>query len=129
MNLALPGQIARGLDFGNRGNLTISGTAFEPVDVPLPPLHVGDQALVISGSTTGGALSDRLIVCGGMAAPEQELTGPGAAQELDAYVRALFASLGDRRRFVFASSCNTSPRTPYENLVAFRDACWKYGGL
>lgn len=28
VNLALPGQIARGLDFGNRGNLTIFGTAF-----------------------------------------------------------------------------------------------------
>lgn len=75
------------------------------------------------------ALSDRLIVCGGMAAPEQELTGPQAAQQIDAYVRALFASLGPKRRFIFASSCNTSPRTPYENLLAFRDACWKYGQL
>jgi len=64
-----------------------------------------------------------------MAAPEQELAGPGAAGRLDAYVRELFASLGDKRRFVFASSCNTSPRTPYENLLAFRDACWKYGRL
>ena len=75
------------------------------------------------------ALSDRLIVCGGMAAPEQELTGPDAPEQLDAYVRTLFASLGDKRRFIFASSCNTSPRTPYENLLAFRDACWKYGKL
>ena len=88
------------------------------------PPPVGDWPLA-----EARALNDRLIVCGGMAAPEQELTGPGAAESLDAYVRALFASLGDKRRFIFASSCNTSPLTPYENLVAFRDACWKYGGL
>jgi len=73
------------------------------------------------------ALDERLIICGGMAAPEQELTGPGTAERLDAYVRGLFGSLGDKRRFVFGSSCNTSPRTPYENLLAFRDASWKYG--
>jgi hypothetical protein len=73
------------------------------------------------------ALDERLILCGGMAAPEQELTGPATAAKLDAYVRELFASLGEKRRFVFASSCNTSPRAPYENLLAFRDASWKYG--
>lgn len=75
------------------------------------------------------ALSDRLIVCGGMAAPEQELIGTDAAGRIEAYVRDTFASMGDKRRFVFASSCNTSPRTPYENLLAFRDAAWKYGPL
>ena len=75
------------------------------------------------------ALSDRLIVCGGMAAPEQELSGATAAEEIDTYVRTLFASMGDKRRFVFASSCNTSPLARYENLLAFRDAAWKYGKL
>jgi len=75
------------------------------------------------------ALSEKLIVCGGMAAPEQELDGPDAAARIDAYVRELFASMGDKRRFVFGSSCNTSPRTPYANLIAFRDAAWKYGRL
>jgi hypothetical protein len=74
------------------------------------------------------ALSKRLIVCGGMAAPEQELRGADAADRLDAYVRETFASMGDKRRFLFGSSCNTSPRTPYCNLLAFRDAAWKYGG-
>jgi len=39
---------------------TVSGRAFEPVDVALPALVLGDQALVISGSTADGALSDRL---------------------------------------------------------------------
>ena len=75
------------------------------------------------------ALSDRLIVCGGMAAPEQELQGPNAAERLDAFVRETFASMRDMRRFLFGSSCNTSPCTPYKNLLAFRDAALKYGRL
>ena len=64
-----------------------------------------------------------------MAAPEQELTGPDATARIGAYVATLFASMGDRRRFIFASSCNTSPRAPYANLVAFRDAAWEHGKL
>jgi hypothetical protein len=75
------------------------------------------------------ALSERLVVCGGMAAPQQELNTPDAAERLDVYVRDLFAAMGDKRRFLFASSCNTSPRTPYQNLLSFRDAAWKYGLL
>ena len=73
------------------------------------------------------SISPRLIVCGGMTANEQEWRGPGAGERIDAFVRELFASLGDRRRFLFASGCNTSPNAPWENLVAFRDAAWKYG--
>lgn len=73
------------------------------------------------------ALSDRLIVCGGMTAAEQEWTGPDAADRIARHVRNLFAAMGDKRRFLFASGCNTSPRTPYGNLIAFRDAAWKYG--
>ena len=73
------------------------------------------------------ALSDRLIVCGGMTAHEQEWSGPGAAMRIERHVRDLFASLGDRRRFLFASGCNTSPRTPFANLLAFRDAALKHG--
>jgi hypothetical protein len=75
------------------------------------------------------ALSERMIVCGGMAAPEQELQTADAADRIDSYVRDTFASMGDKRRFLFGSSCNASPRTPYENLLAFRDAAWKYGRL
>jgi len=71
------------------------------------------------------ALSDRLIVCGGMTAREQEWTGPDAAERIERHVSGLFASLGDRRRFLFASGCNSSPRMPIDNLIAFRDAAWK----
>ena len=31
--------------------------------------------------------------------------------------------------FVFASSCNTSPLTPWRNLLAFRDAAREYGRM
>lgn len=62
------------------------------------------------------AASDKFIVCGGMAAPQQELRSAKAAAEIDAYVRDTFAALGDKRRFLFGSSCNTSPLTPFENL-------------
>ena len=68
-------------------------------------------------------------MCGGMAAPEQELQTADAAERIDSYVRDTFASMGDKRRFLFGSSCNASPRTPYENLLAFRGAAWKYGRL
>jgi len=73
------------------------------------------------------ALSERLVLCGGMTANEQEWNGPDARQRIDRYVRELFASLGDRRRFLFASGCNSSPRMPFANLLAFRDAAWQYG--
>jgi hypothetical protein len=86
------------------------------------PPPIGDWPLA-----EARVLSDQLIICGGMAAPEQEYAGPDAATHLDAYVRTLFTSLGDKRRFLFGSSCNTSPRTPYGNMVAFRDAAWRYG--
>lgn len=75
------------------------------------------------------AFSQRLIVCGGMTAQEQELSGPEAPQLIDAHVRRLFASLGDKRRFLFASGCNTSPRTPWDNLCRFRAAAHQYGRL
>jgi len=73
------------------------------------------------------ALSDRLILCGGMTANEQQWSGPGTAERIDRFVQDLFSSLGDRRRFLFASGCNTSPQTPYENLIAFRDAARRHG--
>ncbi|RMF04193.1 MAG: hypothetical protein D6768_03840 [Chloroflexi bacterium] len=64
-------------------------------------------------------------VNGGMDAPHQEITA-NAEERLHAYTRALFDSMGDRRHFIFASSCNTSPLTPWENLVHFRNAAREY---
>jgi hypothetical protein len=73
------------------------------------------------------ALNERLIVCGGMTVHEQEWTGPDAVARIDRHVRDLFASLGDKRRFLFASGCNSSPRMPFENLIAFRNAALTHG--
>jgi len=75
------------------------------------------------------ALSDRLILCGGMTAVEQQWQGPDVAMRIDAHVHELFSSLGDCRRFLFGSGCSTAPDTPYANLVAFRDAARKYGSF
>jgi uroporphyrinogen-III decarboxylase len=37
--------------------------------------------------------------------------------------------MGDKSHFVFASSCTTSPLTPWENLVYLRDAAREYGRM
>ena len=75
------------------------------------------------------ALSDQLILCGGMTAVEQQWQGPDAAMRINAHVHELFSSLGDCRRFLFGSGCSTAPDTPYANLVAFRDAARKHGSF
>jgi uroporphyrinogen-III decarboxylase len=68
---------------------------------------------------------DGFTLNGGMDPPHQELVGQAAS--LREYVRDLMHSLDDKRHFVFASSCNTSPLTPWENLLAFRDGAREYG--
>lgn len=89
-----------------------------------PPPPVGDLYLHEARD-----ISRELIIAGGMAPQEQILTGPTAGAQIDAYTRDLFASMGDKRRFIFSSSCTTSPLCPYENLLAFRDAGLRYGQL
>jgi uroporphyrinogen-III decarboxylase len=71
---------------------------------------------------------DGFMLHGGMDGPHQQLT-ENAESLLHAYVRDLFASLPDRRHFIFASSFNTSPRSPWRNLLAFRDAAREYGRM
>jgi uroporphyrinogen-III decarboxylase len=65
---------------------------------------------------------------GGMDSPHLEL-GEDSEATLHAYTRDLFASMGNKRHFIFASSCMTSPLTPWENLVFLRDAAREYGRL
>ena len=71
---------------------------------------------------------DKFTVNGGMAAQQQEIRQDAEAR-LHTYTRELFESMGDKRHFIFASSCNTSPLTPWENLRYFRDAARAYGQL
>lgn len=68
----------------------------------------------------------RHVVWGGMTCHEQEIRKEAKARIRD-FVRRLFETLRPFRRFVFSSACNTSIRTPYENLLYFRDACWEFG--
>ncbi|MCW5978188.1 MAG: hypothetical protein KIT09_08925 [Bryobacteraceae bacterium] len=69
---------------------------------------------------------DNFTVNGGMDASRME-TGEGAEAALHAYTRALFESMGDKRRFIYASSCATSAATPWDNLKYCREAAWRYG--
>lgn len=73
-------------------------------------------------------IGPNFIVEGGMAASHQEIR-EGAKNAIDQYTRELFDSMGNKRRFIYSSSCNTSPNTPYDNIMHFRDCCWKYGKL
>ena len=88
-----------------------------------PPL--GDVELNEARQLAG---SENFVVNGGMDAPHQEITEDTEAR-LHEYTRRQMESMGDKRYFIFASSCNTSYLTPWENLVCFRDAAREYGGL
>ncbi|MCC6679700.1 MAG: hypothetical protein IT445_02250 [Phycisphaeraceae bacterium] len=74
-------------------------------------------------------LSPQLIVCGGMTAVEQLWSAPDATARINNHVRQIMESMGTKRRFLYASGCGTSPDTPYENLLSFRNAAWKYGSI
>jgi uroporphyrinogen-III decarboxylase len=52
-----------------------------------------------------------------------------AKQVIHTYTSDLFESMGDKRHFIFASSCMTPPPTPWENLLHFRDAAREYGRI
>ncbi|MEA3334868.1 MAG: uroporphyrinogen decarboxylase family protein [Chloroflexota bacterium] len=71
---------------------------------------------------------DNFTVNGGMDAARQEI-GQDAEEQLHAYTSDLFESMGDKRHFIYASSCNTSPLTPWRNLMFLRDAARAYGQL
>ncbi|MEK7405215.1 MAG: uroporphyrinogen decarboxylase family protein [Acidobacteriota bacterium] len=69
---------------------------------------------------------ENFTVNGGMDVTRQETAADPEARIHD-YTRRLFESMGDKRHFIFASSCSTSVLTPWENLVHFRDAAREYG--
>ncbi len=71
---------------------------------------------------------DGFTVDGGMDTPHLE-TALGGERSIHDYTRALFASMGDKRHFIFGSSCTTPVVTPWENLKFFRDAAREYGRL
>jgi uroporphyrinogen-III decarboxylase len=107
----------------SRALLPLVGEAQVDALEGVTPPPMGDVQLKDVRRLTG---YEHFTLNGGMDAPHQELT-ENAAAELRAYVRDLFGSLDDHRHFIFASSCNTSPLTPWENLLTFRDAARDYG--
>ena len=71
---------------------------------------------------------EKFTVNGGMDATRMEVT-ENAEQFLHSYTRNLFDSMGDKRHFIYASSCTTTLVTPWENIRYVRDAARKYGRL
>jgi uroporphyrinogen-III decarboxylase len=68
----------------------------------------------------------RHIVWGGMTCNEQEIAVE-ANDRIREYVSGLFKRMRPFNRFIFSSSCNTSIRTPFDNLLYLRDACYEFG--
>ena len=89
----------------------------------ITPRPLGDVEL---GEVRGLAGSETFTVNGGMDAHRQEIHAD-AERSLHEYTRRLFESMGDKRHFIFASSCNTSYMAPWKNLTYFRDAVRAYG--
>ena len=87
------------------------------------PPPIGDVILSEARRLVG---YENFTVNGGMDATHQEIEDDAEAR-LHEYTRTLFEAMGDKRHFIFASSCNTSPLTPWENLIYFRDAAREYG--
>lgn len=109
----------------NRVLLPLVGQARIDALEGVTPPPMGDVHLHEVRELTG---YDNFTVNGGLSAPQQELTQEAETRIHD-YTRALFESMGDKRHFIFASSCNTSPLTPWENLLHFRNAGLEYGRL
>jgi hypothetical protein len=68
----------------------------------------------------------RFTVNGGMDSSRLE-AARDAERFLHEATRSLFESMGDKRHFIYASSCTTSVLTPWENLKYARDAAREYG--
>ncbi len=74
-------------------------------------------------------LGPSFVLQGGMTCVEEELDGTDSRERIFHRVAELFADLPDKKAFIFGSGCCPGPRAKHDNLIALRDACWKYGGL
>lgn len=109
----------------NRALLPLVGASGVDCLEGITPPPLGDVELREARKLAG---SENFTVNGGMSSPNQEITQVAEAR-LHEYTRCLMDSMGDKRHFIFASSCNTSVATPWENLIHFRDAAREYGAL
>lgn len=83
----------------------------------LTPPPLGDVPLAEAREL---ARSPELVINGGIVG--ELLERADARERIFEYTRQLFQAMGDRRRFLFASSCSTPANARWENLEAFRDA-------
>ena len=109
----------------NRALLPLVGESGVDCLEGITPPPMGDVELDEARKLAG---SEGFVVNGGMDAHHLE-TGNDAGARIDEHTRLLFKSMGDKRRFIFASSCSTSLLTPWENLIHFRDAARRHGRL
>ncbi len=109
----------------NRALLPLVGACRVDCLEGLTPPPLGNVELGQARQLTG---YESFTVNGGMDTPRLE-SRENASAVIDRYTRDLFASMGDKLRFIFASSCSTPAPAPWENLVRFRDAALKYGQL
>ena len=72
-------------------------------------------------------IGSNFVVDGGNSCHEQELFGEDSAEKIREFTKHLFETMEGNPRFIFASSCNTSPRTPWRNIIAMRDAVHEFG--
>jgi uroporphyrinogen-III decarboxylase len=91
----------------------------------LTPPPNGDVLLAEARRLAG---YENFTVNGGMDATRLEIREEAEAR-LHAYTRDLFAAMGDKRHFIYASSCTTPAGAPWENLKYLRDAARRYGRL
>jgi hypothetical protein len=107
----------------NRALLPLVGQSRVDCLEGITPPPMGNVALSEARRLAG---YENFTVNGGMDAAHLEII-ENAEVQLHEYVRHLFESMGDKRHFIFASSCTTSVMTPWENLIYCRDAARKYG--
>ena len=91
----------------------------------LTPPPLGDVALAEARQLIG---YERFTVNGGMISQLLEMDHDAQTQ-IHGYTRQLFEEMAEKSHFIFGSSCNTSPLTPWENLKHFRDAAREYGRI
>ena len=72
-------------------------------------------------------LGPKFVIQGGMTLVEEEMNGTDTRERIFARVKEILSSIPDKRAFIFGSGCSPGPRAKYENLLALRDACWRYG--
>ena len=70
----------------------------------------------------------RFVINGGIEVHHVE-DNINAESRIHDYTRRLFGEIGDLRGFIYASSCNTSPAAPWENIIHFRNASLEYGNI